>query len=299
MNLSRLRDVMMDSHSLWKTLRAQGTEWRDFDLLHEAFIRKHQPGPNTVMIQGVADRPSRSVEQWSLRIELPDTVRTEFGVFGEHVTAMIKGAHWWSISSHDEPRTNDGNPKSRHGTGPGNPLTEPRRLVFGLELEPQGETTFAGRPVVRVSPLPWSGSAGRLDLLALDDAVIGLGTEADRYEFWSTPTRLIIRSEAQLEGSPFLGGRDAGGGFRRVIPRGDIHPRATAWHDVHKQESLPRSATGETRQRFVTEGHPGRPGNRNRAVKRGRRGSVGMVAGGRSRAGVVSVVEHGPRNLRR
>ncbi len=197
---------MMDSHSLWKTLRAQGTEWRDFDLLHEAFIRKHQPGPNTVMIQGVADRPSRSVEQWSLRIELPDTVRTEFGVFGEHVTAVIKGAHWWSISSHDEPRTNDGNPKSRHGTGPGYPLTEPRRLVFGLELEPQGETTFAGRPVVRVSATPVeAGSAGRLDLLALDDAVIGLGTEADRYELLVDAERgLILRSEAQLEGSPFL-----------------------------------------------------------------------------------------------
>jgi hypothetical protein len=206
MDLSHLRDVMMDSRSLWRTLRAQGTEWRDHDLLREAFMRRYPPGPNTLMVQATIERPPKPIQSWSLSIELPDRIRTEFGVSHEQVTAVIRGTSWWSISSHDAPRTSDGDPKHRHGTGPGYPLTEPRRLVFALELEPQEEMTFAGQPAVRVSATPAEPShEDRLEAFAMDEAASDLGIGADRYELIvDTERGVILRSEAQLDGSPYL-----------------------------------------------------------------------------------------------
>jgi len=206
MDLSHLRDVMMDSRSLWRTLRAEGTEWRDFERAREAFLRRHPPGRGTVTITGTIARAAQQTEPWSLWLELPDKIRTAFGVAGERATAVMRGTEWWSISSYSPPQTNDGNPKHRHGTGPGYPLTEPRRLVYALELDPHEETTFAGRPAVRVSATPMRANAADvLEQLSLDDAVLELGAGADRYDLLVDSERgVILRSEALLDEAPFL-----------------------------------------------------------------------------------------------
>jgi hypothetical protein len=60
--------------------------------------------------------------------------------------------------------------------------------------------------VVHVSATPFDHSrADLMEQLAFDDAASGLGTGADRYELVvDTERGVVLRSEAQLEGSPFL-----------------------------------------------------------------------------------------------
>jgi hypothetical protein len=205
MDLSELRDVMLDSRKRWTTFRARGTEWRDAELVNEAFRHRFRPGPNAVFVEGIADTPREQVESWSLWIELPDKIRAEFGVGGERVTVVFRGATWWSISSYSEPMTNGGAPNTRHGMGPGYPLTEPRQLVSALDLEPRGHVTFAGRPAVWVSAVPLVQSrSDATERFTFDDAVFDLGAGADRYALVVDRERgLILRSEALFQGKPF------------------------------------------------------------------------------------------------
>jgi outer membrane lipoprotein-sorting protein len=173
----------------------------------DAFMRSVPRGGTVVegVLEAVPDKPSDESENaWRLWIEQPDNVRVEFVVGLETVIAVFRGTTWWSVSPSLGARTNEGNPRSGHGTGPGYPLTDPGRLALALELTLGASTTVAGREALRAmgTPIP----PDRLDVFEEehDVALSDIGMGSTEYELAVDIERgIVLRSEARLDGQPF------------------------------------------------------------------------------------------------
>ena len=213
--------LLADSRNRWTKLRARGREWRDHELLIEAFKRGATAGGTFVEGHAsVGGEPVPDEEPWALWISLPESVRVEFQVGRELVTAVFRGVTWWSVSS-SEAMTNEGDERSGHGMGPAYQLTDPAVYARALDVAVLGETSVGGRRAVTVSarPGPWTmdDDASRLSFLSADDAITGfaerhrresavdvLGTGADEYELQIDIERgVILRSEARLRNTAF------------------------------------------------------------------------------------------------
>ena len=195
--------LMNDSRHRWNTLRACGFEWRDHELLIQAF-RRGTPTGGT-WIQGEFTGPLPDREPWSLWISLPARVRTEFRVGTEAVTAVIKGSTWWSYTPSRGALTNEGDDHMSHGMGPGYQMTDPAPLSRALAFGPATSTTFVGRPALEVSAHPIDPeSFDFLEEIQVDRAQSELATGADEYVLHIDAERgVVLRSEARLEGRPF------------------------------------------------------------------------------------------------
>jgi outer membrane lipoprotein-sorting protein len=195
--------LINDCRHRWSTLRASGFEWRDHELLLEAFKRGAPPGGTWV--QGKFTGPIPDREPWWLWISLPDDVRTEFRVGTETVTAVIKGSTWWSCAPSRGGRTNGGDDHISHGMGSGYPMTDPAALSQALAFGPTTSTTFLDRPALEVSAHPMDPESFDFDeQIHVDRAQSELGRGADEYRLHIDAERgLVLRSEARLEGRPF------------------------------------------------------------------------------------------------
>jgi len=196
--------IMNGSRQRWRTLRAQGFEWRDHELLVEAF-RREIPAGATTFEAGFAGPPLPGREPWSLWVSLPADVRTEFQAGTETVTAVVRGSTWWSYSPSRGGISNEGNDRTRHGMGVAYPMTDPAAFSRALAFGPATSTTFVGRPALEVS-------AHAIDLTSLDfteeieadRAQSDLGVGAAEYRLHIDAERgIVLRSEARLEGRPF------------------------------------------------------------------------------------------------
>ena len=195
--------LMNDSRHRWSTLRARGFEWKDHELLLQAF-RRDAPAGRT-WIQGRFTGPLPDQDPWSLWISLPDDVRTEFRVGTEPVTAVIKGSTWWSYSPSRGGLTNDGDEHASHGMGSGYPMTDPAALSQAFAFGPTTSTTFLDRPALEVSARPVDPeSFDFMEGIEVDRAQSELGRGADEHLLHIDAERgVILRSEARLEGRPF------------------------------------------------------------------------------------------------
>ena len=195
--------LMNDSRHRWSTLRTSGFEWRDHELLLQAF-RRGAPSGGT-WSQGSFTGPIPDREPWSLWISLPDQVRTEFPVGTETVTAVIKGSTWWSYSPSRGGITNEGNDHMSHGMGSGYPMTDPAALSRAFAFGPTTSTTFVGRPALEVLAHPMDPeSFDFVEKIQVDRAQSELGKGADEYRLYIDAERgIVLRSEARLEGQPF------------------------------------------------------------------------------------------------
>jgi hypothetical protein len=200
-----LRDLMSGSRNRWTTMRARGREWRDHELLTEAFMRDVPPDAAVISAGVAGGDPPPAEEVWALWLSLPDDMRFEFEVGGETVTAVFRGSTWWSVSSFSGPITNEGDEHSRHGTGPGYPLTDPVRLARALDLEVQGESSLAGRPSIEAIAIRGrDGGQDRMGEWRAEDAAFELGRGADDYALTvDAEFGVVLRSEARLRGLPF------------------------------------------------------------------------------------------------
>ena len=221
-DLGDLLELLHSSPSLWRTLRASGTEWTEPQLYDEAYHRgldvKRPPfthsgaktrstsvsARSTVSFakdssdnEPTADDSGGSAETWRLWIEQPDRRRVGFDVGLEQVTAVWVGDTWWSWSPSGGSATNNGEPNVHHGKGPSEPLIETTALLAELAFEVEGRANLLGREVLKARathrPLPTPRMA-----------LFGLGSGADDYLLSVDAERgVVLRSEARLRGKPF------------------------------------------------------------------------------------------------
>ena len=224
-DLGRVLELLHDSPSLWRTLRAEGIEWTNPPLAREAFTRGIDElpgrllGPNGLktpsgflsttsgslgFISSTGDDASaftdgfNTTETWKLWMEQPDRRRVEFEAGHRTVTAVWVGDTWWSWAPNRGAMTNAGDPHHGHGKGPSEALVETQTLVGVLDFEALNQEQFLGRDVVRVRATP------RPQHMMSRFALHGLGSGADDYLLSVDAERgVILRSEARLRDQPF------------------------------------------------------------------------------------------------
>ena len=225
-DLGRVLELLHDSPSLWRTLRAEGIEWTNPPLAREAFTRDIDELPGRPFGRSGLKTPSGSVstsgsfgfisstrdnasaftdsfnttETWKLWMEQPDRRRVEFEAGHTTVTAVWVGDTWWSWAPGRGAMTNDGDPHHQHGNGPSEPLVGTQALLGTLDFEALGQVQFLGRDVVRVRATP------RIQHMMSRFALHGLGPGADDYLLSVDAERgVILRSEARLRDQPIQG----------------------------------------------------------------------------------------------
>lgn len=207
-DVGELLELMHTSDLRWRTLRAEGREWRDEAGHLEAFLRRHARRPSARVLSfsardpGVpaeARRSDTSEETWKLWLA-PGKVRAEFEAGGETVAVAIRGDTWWSWSPSWGAQTNSGRKNSTHGMGSGEALIAPARLLSCTDLFVLGRTTVLGRAAFAVRAVPLTSDEEDEGSLALH----GLGSGADDYELIVEAERgILLRSEARLRDRPF------------------------------------------------------------------------------------------------
>lgn len=148
--------------------------------------------------------PQKIREPWRLWLAQPDRVRAEFSVGDNTVTAVIVGETWWSWSPFRAVTTNQGDPHSSHGKGPGDALIDPSSVLPAVELVVAGRATFIERPVLEVRATPTPIDENDEESSDWRFATSGLGGGADEYALLVDARRgVLLRSEARIGGEPF------------------------------------------------------------------------------------------------
>ncbi len=191
----------------WRTLQAQGWEWRHRQRYLQAW-RRWLPWERStgVAVAGLAEEsePEEVREPWRLWIARPDKIRTEFNVEDETVTAVIVGDTWWSWSTLEIVTTNAGDRDHYHGTGPGHELIDPALILPAVELEIGEDDVFVGRTVRNVIATPSPTDENDEESSDWHTATHGLGPGADDYLLTVDAERgVLLRSEARIGGEPF------------------------------------------------------------------------------------------------
>jgi hypothetical protein len=204
--LGEVLELMHTSEGRWRSLHAEGREWRDSALNLEAFMRMvERRRPGSVALFGDSSREAEEPEEvespWRLWMEGMDRVRGEFSVgHGETVTAVVDGGTWWSWSPSTGALTNEGSQNAETGLGPGIALVHPAAILPAVDLEVRGRTTTLGRSAYEVLAVPDMGDHEE------DFGVLhGIGSGAEEYELLADAERgVLLRTEARLHGRPFL-----------------------------------------------------------------------------------------------
>lgn len=205
--LGELLELMHTSEQRWRSLRAEGKEWRHTAMHLEAFmrmVRRRRSGSVAVFGSSSVDaeEPEESESRWRLWMARPDRVRAEFSVgHGEMVTAVVDGGTWWSWSPSTGAQTNEGRENAETGLGPGVALMHPAVFLPAVDLEIRGQTTRLGRSAHEVLAVPTSSDDGEENSGLLH----GIGSGAEEYELLvDTERGVLLRTEARLRGRPFL-----------------------------------------------------------------------------------------------
>jgi outer membrane lipoprotein-sorting protein len=206
--LGEVLELMHTSEGRWRSLRAEGREWRNQALNLEAFMRmveQRRPGSFTVFGDTArgGEGPEESESAWRLWMEGMDKVRSEFSVGdGETVTAVVDGRTWWSWSPSAGALTNEGSENAETGLGPGIALVHPAAILPAVDLEIRGRTTRRARSAYRVLAVSATGNDDEEE----DSGLLhGIGSGAEEYELLVDAERgVLLRTEARLHGQPFL-----------------------------------------------------------------------------------------------
>jgi outer membrane lipoprotein-sorting protein len=204
--LGEVLQLMHRSEQRWRSLRADGREWRHAALHLEAFMRMvERRRSGSVSVFGSSSKeveePEETETTWRLWMEGRRRVRAEFAIgHGEMVTAVVDGPTWWSWSPSMGALTNEGREDSETGLGPGTALVHPAVILPAVDLEIRGRATKDGRSVYEVLALPTADE----DEESLVQ-VHGIGSGAEEYTLLVDAERgVLLRTEARLHGRPFL-----------------------------------------------------------------------------------------------
>ena len=208
--MSELGDVlelMRTSEQRWRSIRAEGREWRHQALHLEAFMRmvKRRRSGSVSVFGGSseeAEEPEETESTWRLWMGGRHKVRAEFAVgHGEIVTAVVDGPTWWSWSPSTGALTNEGSENAETGLGPGTALVHPALILPAIDLDILGRTTKLDRSVYEVM-----ATSSEDDEEGENSGLLhGIGSGAEEYALLVDGERgVLLRSEARLHGRPFL-----------------------------------------------------------------------------------------------
>ncbi len=196
-DLGEVLALLHISSNRWRTLRAEGVEWRDEVRSLEAFSLR-RPRGSVVSLSGTpgpADRDPR----WQLWIRHPDKARVEFG--GAHqtrITQIVDGARTWITMPGGLSRIHERRPGSPTQLGPATQLIETTAISAALALDVVGRTEILGREAFAVRAHPREQEVrpgpGFHPLLNGGDEV-QLAVDVER--------GVVLRMEAFLGGSAF------------------------------------------------------------------------------------------------
>ncbi len=197
-DLPELLALLHTSRRRWRTLRAEGEEWRDEERTNELFHRLRSPtGVFTARgTPGPADRDPR----WRVWIRQPQRARVEFGgAHGSRFVQIAEGSRRW-MSLPDGRVVADERPGGPLPLGPVSGLVQGEDLLAILDFEIVGPGHIAGRQTLSVRGTPRAGEGPALrgpghPLVRLADEVM-LDVDVDR--------GVILRLEALSDGTPFF-----------------------------------------------------------------------------------------------
>jgi hypothetical protein len=201
-------DLLASADERWRTLRAEGRVWRDADLATSAFLRSVPPGSVTSR-RGAPDPegPERE-DRWRLWVRQPDHARSEWDA--------AHGRRQVTVFAGDRPLAHD-------ELGPAAVLVGAAPLLGEVALDVRGRTQFLGRPVHVVHGTPRSGERRP------GPAAHRLGRGADEYELLVDAERgVLLRSEARIDGDPFLIVEATAVAFDEDLPDALFAPAADA-----------------------------------------------------------------------
>ncbi len=146
--------LLHDSRRRWRTLRAEGHEWRDENRALEAFERSRPPG-GVISMRGTPG-PTRDGEPlWQLSICQPDRSRVEFGVSHDRRIAQITdGGRTWRTAPGGHGHVNEQRNGAKLQLGPLGLLVETAEISAALELEVAEPTRALGRKAFEVRARP-------------------------------------------------------------------------------------------------------------------------------------------------
>jgi hypothetical protein len=199
-------DLLASSQSRWRTLRAEGREWRNHQILHaawEAMVSRwnREKGGATARAtaQFVADQdedepPDEGEEEWRLWLA-PPWKRAQFCVGSATVNVVFHGNTWWS-NSDGKSITNGGALNVGHGEGYGADLIRTAVYVPLLNIEETTSGTRLGRATIeaRATAREDAGFArhGLHGLMVGDADYVVMSVDAER--------GVLLRTEAWFNG---------------------------------------------------------------------------------------------------
>jgi outer membrane lipoprotein-sorting protein len=202
--------LLHGSQRRWKTLRAEGEEWRDEERSREAWARR-RPRGGIVSVRG-APGPADRDPMWQLWIRRPDKARVEFGAAHRlRVTQITDGALTWMTLPNGEGRVHEQG--GRPQLGPAGVLIETAGISAAFDLDVVGRTRALGRDAFTVRARPRIDdvrSGPRFHPLVSGGDEVHLAVDAER--------GVLLRLEAILDGAPFYRLEMTEVGFDEELP---------------------------------------------------------------------------------
>jgi outer membrane lipoprotein-sorting protein len=197
-DLPEVLTLLHTSRQRWRTLRAEGEEWRDERRSHEVFARLRRPG-SVVAMRG-SPGPAERDPRWRFWIRQPDQARVEYG--GAHQTrfSQITDGHrrWFSLPD-GRAMVEERQEGPRLQLGPVDVLVETAAVPAALVLDVSGRNRLLGRETLSVR-----GRAQDVDVRPGPGPFHPFLRVADEVRLEVDRERgIILRLEALLDGSPF------------------------------------------------------------------------------------------------
>lgn len=182
----------------FRTLRAEGREWRHEARLLEAFQRGRTRGSLAVGMSSTGSVRAVSERPWRLWMQPPELQRTEFGLGDDTETVVVRADTSWSWSPARGALRHHVDDASG-AIGPGAPLVDPVGILLAVDLDVLGRAAHVGRACYEVRGTPIAVGDPVLSL-----ALHALGAGADEYLLLVDAERgILLRSDARLRGQPF------------------------------------------------------------------------------------------------
>ena len=164
--LGDLLELLHRAHASFMTVRYEAREWRHTRRTQEASARAmRRSGASTGQVVLAMFATDDVPEEWEVEIRAwlawPNCVREERGEAGRVTIGAANGERWWQVMPEWATVSDEGDGWATGQVGQClRHVVDPSSLATGLDLEPAGRTTRAGRETILVTATPRPGPLG-------------------------------------------------------------------------------------------------------------------------------------------